>query len=405
MKKRLSSILFFTGLSAVIPLSAHAAMISVDCTNSPPGALATALASAGEGTTLVVSGVCNDALYINKNDITISGNNAVLSGFFPQDRIVIDGAHRVILSGLSIEKGVMGIHATNNASFQMSDVSLIGNVHGVVIDNGASGVFENNNHIARNFVFGLQVLNGSKLHITRSGDADSMVEISDNTLGGQISINSSLFVTENAKVNVHSNRTIGLSVNTGSTGMLFNASIHSHDNGRDGLDVVSNSNFEIDGDSEVISENNGREGISIDNAAMNLFGFFARESGFPRITARNNAGTGVLVESTSKLDIGQNASIRANNNVKAGVMLDDGSSAILQRSDINGNRGTVDPMNMHRHDEASEKVFNADVIVTFGSRITFRTDPDNGGTVAGNDIGKAFCDRTSLSRGDVRCRY
>jgi len=103
------------------------------------------------------------------------------------------------------------------------------------------------------------------------------------------------------------------------------------------------------------------------------------------------------------VDIGRNASIQANDNKAAGVKLDDGSSAILQRADINNNVGKLDMSGNGDSRFESGEAKTGDVVLSFGSRISFNTEPDNAGVVTPNNVGTALCDRSSLSRGDVRC--
>ena len=169
--------------------------------------------------------------------------------------------------------------------------------------------------------------------------------------------------------------------------MLFNANMTASNNGLDGLDVVSASNFEVDGESQLTAEFNGREGVSIDNSTFNMFGFFSGVPGLPNVTANNNTINGVHVESTSKFDVGRNASVTALNNGNAGVLLDDGSSAIIQRADINDNNADFGNGN---------GAVKADIVATFGSRVTFLNDS--------NSVGLLSCDNTSMARGDVKCQ-
>lgn len=398
----------FFSISFFVSTIANAGMINVNCSTNPPGALSAAVSSALPGTVIQVSGTCNDAIVITQDDITLIGSNttnsnlATISGFFPEDRVTIDGASRTVISGFNIEKGLFAIVADNNASATISNVFVRDNILGVDFINGALIKVEGTFEIRDSRAFGLQVLTGSKLVITEN----ATLRIKENFLGSQISINSTLFATTGSSILVHDNSTIGLSVNTGSTGMLFNAKLHTHDNGLDGLDVVSHANFEIDGEAEVISENNGREGVSVDNSTLNMFGFFSTVAGFPKLISNGNTLNGVLVESTSKLDVGRNASIIAKNNGEAGIALDDGSSAILKRSEIVGNKGKLKNLSHFDEDdrEKNGSPREADVVVSFASRITFDQEADNNGDVVENEVGLALCDRTSLSRGDVSCK-
>lgn len=386
-------------------VNAFANTVSVDCDNLPPGALSAAVSAATPGTTINVSGTCHDAIHIGIDSITIVGNiggsNSTITGFFPQDRITIDGVTGVSIIGFDIKNGVVGVNGVNNASLSLTDVNVTDNILGAIFNKATNVSLIGNVKVTKSQVFGLQVLTGSSLTL----DENASMEISENFLGSQISINSTLFADTGSKMIVKDNSTIGLSINTGSTGMLFNANLHTLGNGLDGLDIVSSSNFEVDGESVVTSENNGREGISIDNSTLNMFGFFSSAAGLPKIISNGNTVNGILVESTSKLDIGRNASIEANYNGEAGVRLDDGSSAVIQRANLNNNNGLL-PRDNHDHDDDKHENEHrpADVIVTFGSRISFNQEPDNAGNVQTNDIGLALCDRTSISRGDTHCK-
>jgi len=380
--------------------SLFANTINVNCDSSPPGALSSALATAAPGDTIIVNGLCHESAIIDKEGISLIGNAgtepATITGFFPQDRITIDGVTRVHIEGIVIKNGINGILGIGNASFTLSDVTVSANIIGINADQGSNIVAEGSVNVTDNQVFGLEVINGSKFSL----QDNAMLEISGSIVGTQISVNSSFFAGRGSTIDVNNNSSIGFSVNSGSAGFLFNATLRTHNNGADGLDVVSASNFDIDSDAQLISENNGREGISIDNSIMNLFGFFSSQPGLPRITASNNVRNGVLVENTSKLDIGENSSIVALNNGAAGVSLDDGSSAVLQRSEIQNNNGQL-PDAGGKDERATGP---ADVVASFGSRITFKQSTDSGGGISPNNIGMALCDHTSISRGDVQCK-
>jgi len=390
-------------LSSIV-LSAQAVAVSVDCNSGPPGALSMAVASAAPGTTIDVKGTCHESVAITTNDLTLVGNSsgskAIISGFFPGDRLVVDGAVRVNIIGFVVEKGVFGIQAVGNASFSLTDVDVADNILGIEINKGSTASVSGDVSITGSRVFGLQVLTGSKLNL----EENATLTIANNFLGSQVSINSTLFAGNRSKIMVMDNTTIGFSVNTGSTAMLFNADFHSKGNGLDGLDVVSHSNFEVDGESTVISESNSRDGISIDNSTLNMFGFFSSAAGLPRIISHANTGNGILVESTSKFDVGRNSSVASHHNGDAGVRLDDGSSAVIQRAEIHSNNGVLPRNDDHDEDKNNDHNRAADVVVTFGSRVSFNQEADNDDNVTPNMIGLALCDRSSLSRGDVHCK-
>ncbi len=405
---------FFASI-ILLATPAHAATVAVDCVTGHE--LSAAVSMATPNTTLDVSGVCNGPIHITTNDLILvgdgAGTNAVIQKPshlpFPQDVVVIDGAVRVTLSGFDIQHGLVGVKGNSNASFSLDGVNVIDNIIGVSLDSANTSL--NNISITGttpgSAVMGLNLENGASTNITGEIEISGMVAFAinvqtnasmtlkenavlrshDNLMGGQISVSSSFFAERNSESHFYDNSAIGFSVNTGSTGMLFNARFFSHNNGLDGLDVVSASNFELDGDSRVVSEFNGREGISIDDSTFNMFGFFSTQPDLPNVTSNSNGANGVLVESSSKLDVGRNASITTLDNVNAGVLLDDGSSAVIQKADINNNNAALVSGNSRK---------KADIVATFGSRMTFNE------TIS---IGFVSCDKSSYARGDVRCNH
>jgi len=320
---------------------------------------------------------------------------------------------RVALSGLAIENAITAINGKSNASFSLDNITASNNVLGIHLQSGAHVKMQDVN-VINSTALGINLSQGAKMEVVGlvqvSGSGafglnvqnnsivrvdGSELHLSDNFLGGQIVVSSSLFINEGA-VFANNNESLGLSINTGASAILFNATLDANNNGRDGLDAVSAANIDIDGTSTVNANNNGRDGISIDDGTINLFGFFVGENPGPKIIANNNAGNGVLVEFGGKLDIGINSSIDAKDNIAAGVAIDNGSIVQLQSSVITGNGGSLSK-SISGANENSERgqSKNIDVLATFGSRLTF---------LANNNIGKAVCDRSSISRGDVRCR-
>ncbi len=404
---------FFAAIT-LLATPAHAATMAVDCLTGDE--LAAAVSIATPNTTLDVSGVCNGPIHIASNDLALvgdgAGTNAIIQkpSFlpFPQDVVVVDGAVRVTLSGFDIQNGLVGVKGKSNASFSLDGVHVIDNIIGVSLDSANTSL--NNISITGttpgSAVMGLTLENGASANISGEIEISGMIAFAinaqtnasitlkedavlrshDNLMGGQISVSASFFSERNSESHFYNNSAIGFSVNTGSTGMLFNASLFTRNNGLDGLDVVSASNFELDGDSRVVSEFNGREGISIDNSTFNMFGFFSTQPSLPNVTSNSNGANGMLVESSSKLDVGRNASIITLDNANAGVRLDDGSSAVIQQAEINNNAALVNGNSGRK----------ADIVATFGSRMTFNET---------NSIGLISCDNSSYARGDVRCNH
>jgi len=413
MKNKFSKVFYFCSLFFGVSIAANA--VTVDCGSA---SLQAAVDAAVPGDTIQVTGVCHEALTIKTNDLTLvgdsSGSKAIISGenlFFPT-LLKVDGAVRIKVAGFIITQGLFGVHGLANASFSLTDTEISKNIIGVQLESNTS--LETNNvdistsdaiglnatagstvAVLKHFsitgaqAFGLNVIGGSTLKVHEN----ATMQLTQNFFGGQISVNSSLFVDENAKVNADNNILIGLSINTGSSVIVFNGDISANNNGLDGLDVISSANLDLDGDSTLIVNNNGREDISIDDGNINIFGFFSSQPGLPKIVTNENTNNGIQIEFGGKLDIGRNSSLEVMNNGKAGISLDDGSSANVHDSEILGNNGIL-VVKGNDEDYGSKKV--ADIILTFASRASFR---DN------NNIGLVLCDKSSRVRGDVKCKH
>ncbi len=431
MKNKYFTVLFSTSM-LLFSFTSHAQTVSIDCDSGD--SLIDAVNGALPGTTILVSGTCYESITITTDDLTLigddSGSKATLSGItfpFPQSLITVESAVRVNISGFMLEKGLFGVLAKDNASISVANTDIVDNTIGISITTNAHAHLKDINiegteprtmvlgleitdsavvrvegtiNISGSHAFGFQVITTSSLTLLK----DAIFNSTGNTLGGQISVGSAFFANDNASMNTNENSTIGFSCNTGSSCLLFNASINANDNGLDGVDIVSAGNLEVDGHSVVTATNNGREGISIDDSTVNLFGFFSTAPGLPKIVATNNGNNGVFVEFGSKLDIGRNSAIIASDNGAAGVRLDDNSSAIIQRSEITGNHGSIHEHNNPPPKHLGAKHHHADIIASFGSRISFRQNPDSAGVVTPNNVGVAFCDRSSRARGDIKCK-
>ena len=419
MKKNKCS--FFYLLTGVFWLffshSVVALSVLVDCSTD---SLQSAINNANPGDTLTVNGVCQEQITIKTNDLTLvgnsTGNNAEINGenlFFPT-LIKIDSAVRVEINGFDINAGLFGIFADAGASFKITDSNISDLIIGMHLQNNSNVKLQNvliNNSsaigldvtsgstaevtnvfsVTNSSAFGLQVIDGGEMKVTEGAE----LTLTGNFLGAQISGGATLFADTDAKINADNNNRIGLSVNTGASMVMFNADISASGNGLDGLDVVSAANLDIDGNSTLTANNNGREGISLDNGSLNIFGFFSTEPNLPRIVANNNTNNGIQVEFGSKLDIGQNSSLEATNNGMAGILLDDGSSANIHDSVITDNHGMLIKKEKEDGDSNGKAKRSADIVATFGSRVSFRGN---------NVVGLALCDKTSMARGDVKCK-
>ncbi|MDH5727598.1 MAG: hypothetical protein OEZ58_01225 [Gammaproteobacteria bacterium] len=402
--------LFLFSITLALASESILADVNVNCNSGQ--SINAAILSASAGDIINISGACRESVLIDKDGITLQGDaNSSIQPMFFGSAITIDGATRISVNNLTLQNGFAGVATKANASVSLRNITASNNVFGIFLQSG-SHISSTDVNIKNSGAIGVHAEEGSKLELLGNMDISSsavfglnfqtnsslrvvgtQLKTHANLLGGQITTGSSLFVDE-GEIIVEGNHTIGFSINTGASGFLFNAKLYSNRNGLDGFDIVSNANFDIDGSSSLISENNGRDGISIDDGTLNSFGFFVGENPGPLIAANTNARDGLRIEFSGKLDVGVNSRLEAKNNLALGLNIDNASVVQLRDSDINGNNGSF-IKSRHRKNNHDEVIEDIDLLATFGSRISF---------IKNNSIGKAICAQHSISRGDVRCR-
>lgn len=390
-------------LALSLPVSIQAATIPVNCNLG--GSLSTAISAAAPGATLLVSGNCMESIIIDKDNLTIDGQGtAMISAAPDQDGISISSQRGIRLLNLSINGGKSGLSITNNAEVNIQGVNIQGSeIFGLHMANNAllrsSGIkvlgAKRNGinvqagcilEVTGDFIvnrvgtFGLNLQDGSVFKVDKAN-----IDLSDNIFGTQITVGSTAFINE-SKLTVDRNILAGLSVDSGSSLFMFNSHLSTSNNGLDGINLNTKSSIDVDASSTVTANDNGRHGLNIEDTTVNVFSFF-RIPG-PSIIANNNAQYGVFLELAAKMDIGINSNLTAQGNGKAGLFADEGSTVRLQSSTITGNQVSVT--------KAKSKRDKADVLLTFGSRISFNNND--------NVIGLAVCDDTSISRGHVECK-
>ena len=351
------------------------------------------------GTVVDVSGTCLETIIITTDNIHIKGFNATLStdpGASSQDLVIVDGAKRVVLSDLTLTNGSNGILAKNGAHFSLQNtvvkdsanfgINLTGasfmtieNSRVINCGNNCINVMEGSNvnivgdlTVSGAGTFGINFQDGANVSIT-----NATVNATQNTFGIQLAIGVTATVTDST-VNASANTLLGMTVDSGSSLFSFNSHFIASDNQvLDGFGANTNSNIDLDKDSSIVTNNNGRDGLNIENTMLNLFVFFTPIG--PRIEANNNKRHGIFLSLGAKLDLGSGTKLQSNGNVGAGLLVEDGSSANLIDTEIQNNGdGSIN-----------------DVQLVFGSRVNF---------ISGNTIGTLGCDTSSFAKGERLCQ-
>lgn len=351
-----------------------------------------ALSMAAEGDELIVSGTCQEHVVITTDGIILSGNGAaVIDGGGVQNAVTVDGAKRVVINGLKLQNGLIGLLGKSGANFSLSESKVKNNqVAGIQLE-GQSSLETKNTVVEESGIFGVNIDRASEIKISgtftsqnnevwgiffstnSSGTfSKATVVVQDNVLGIQVGIGSSLNIADKeTTVNANNNLTTGITIVSGSTLFVFEGSIIATDNKLNhGVSANSNSNIDLDRGGSIHTENNGLDGIQLENSLLNMFNM----PGLPAstVTASQNGrhGIGAFVESV--VDLSGDSSITLQNNGDTGLMVDNGSTARIINSSVNNNT-------------------NQDIAVTFGARAELRNNIK---------IGNVTCDATALIRGD-----
>lgn len=394
------SILAF--LFVVLPLNTYAHEVSVDCDAGE--SLADAVEQADENTSILVNGFCNEVIVIDKDGITLDGlehngiGSATISGagiFTSTDVVLVDGVQRVTLKGLSIQEGIFGLALQRGAvvtlqsvnvrdnqvmGLNIADHSLVETNNVDVTNNGVNGIeVVGNSHVTAtgalnvndNNVFGIDVIHNSSIRFRQA-----TANVHGNIVGVQVGITSSGFIEDDdTLLDTSDNDSIGLTVVSTSSFFVFHGTIASNHNGvNDGLALFSNSSLDLDRTATIKASNNGRDGILLENSLLNIVQMPGEA---PDVTVNGNGRNGISAIENAVVDFVGESTLTALNNQQGGILADNGSTARLINTTAENNG---------KH---------SDVVLTFGGRAD----------ITQSDIGSIACDGTQLLRGDYRkCR-
>lgn len=374
----------------IICSTANAGVFEVKCNAGE--SLNNALAMAAEGDEFFVIGTCQEHVIITVDGITLNGNGeAAIDGGGIQNAVTVDGAKRVVITGLQLQHGLIGLLGKGGASIRLSEGKVKNNqISGIQLE-GQSSLETKNTVVEENGIFGVNINRASEIKITdtfhsrnnevwgiffnanSSGTfSKAEVVVEDNTLGIQVGVGSSLNIADKeTTVTVKNNLTTGITVVSGSTLFVFEGSIIAKDNRMNhGVSANSNSNIDLDRGGSIVAENNGLDGVQLENSLLNMFNM----PGLPAstVTASRNGRHGISAFVESVVDLSGDSSVTLQDNGNTGLLVDNGSTARIINSNMDNN-------------------MNQDVALTFGARADFKNNIK---------IGNVTCDATVLIRGD-----
>lgn len=279
---------------AAVALSAaiRPANVTVDCAHGGSVQQALDQNALAPSIDITIDGTCKEVVTVAHNDVTLEAGTAGSGIQAPTSNgyaVLLNGASRVQLVGLTLSGGANTLVSASSASFYANNVTVTGAAHnGVDVISNSSGTFDG----------------GS---ITGSG-AQGMQAVD----GGMLTLTNGTVVSGNGDVGV----TAGNAANL----QLGDADIH--DNGGGGVQAFSGSLVDT-GSGTTISNNTGW-GVQVDgNSHADIGG-----------TISGNSGGGIILFSSSSIHL-QSATVK--NNLDEGVLFTMASTGTVEDSTITDN--------------------------------------------------------------------
>ncbi len=373
-----------------LPLATAQTSIAIDCNAGQT--LADGLLSAFPGDTLNISGTCAERVTITTDRITIDGQGSAIidgggapPGGTSSGVITIQGAKGVVLMGLTVQNGPDGIIGRQGAAFTINNVISQDNAdEGLQVDENSTARVGNST-FQRNTDEGMSVLRTSS--VTFFGTVLSQDNGGDGFL---ITHNSNVAVfaaTNRVTLRAVNNADDGLTVAATSNMGLSSTSLIIEDNDDAGLIIDRNASFFIGSDSELNVSNNGSTGVFVGDVSH------ADLRASLQSTILNNAGTGLLLSGTAKVDVMSPTLIQDNGSFNVGVVENANLKAEAltiitsdpSRRGIGLNSGTL------RLSESSFSGHDIDIFAIFASRLWVLT----------TTIGGLTCDSTVVVASDI----
>ena len=263
---------------------------TVDC--SAGQTIQSKVDEAQPGDTIMISGTCNEAVVVNKDDITLDGGGSAVIDGAGINRWAVDvtGRQKVTIQGLTVQNGHgAGIAITESSGVWMQDVTVRNTRRHKDYDTDGVGLFVG--HASSVVLTGTIIADGNAANgimVWQGGNALAMgnftpreityprasIQTNGNGENGIFVAGSSSFTafshfgdntTVHAKMNTHS----GISVQHGSSVIVGGADIQATSNQGNGLEVGDSSSAQFWGGAATsrtasgLFDSNGGAGISV----------------------------------------------------------------------------------------------------------------------------------------------
>ena len=302
--------------------------LTVDC--NAGDTIQSKVDAAQPGDTIMITGTCNEAVVVNKDNITLDGGgSAIIDAMdFDNAAIFVNGRQNVTIKGLTVQNGLFGIKIVEGGAVWLEDVtaqnSRIKDDHdsgnGIMAVQSTSVVLAGTIIVDDNDRHGLGVYRGSGAVVIGNVNVDgrslppaSLQADGNGEHGIQVSESSGLTAASayagNTIIRARNNRKYsGIEVNNGSSLVMFGVDFTATGNAVDGLTVGGSSSAGFYGWSDqskgttALFDSNAGSGIAVwGSSSLQVW-----DGGVAvNITSTNNTGRGLNIWGGS--DVGFNS--------------------------------------------------------------------------------------------------
>ncbi len=250
------------------------------------------------------------------------------------------GAQLILTATQVKDNAAIGVLLTGASSATLSGVATNGNgINGLDAEGSSAvivnGAYQSNN----NGVFGVNINGSSSFTLSQA-----QVSVSGNILGIQIGTSGSAFIADPAtSLTASNNVTTGLTIVSGAHMVDFGGTITATANGAHGVSVDSKAGLDLDAAATLNSSGNTLDGVHLEETSvLTMFNTpaFSGAPGTTVINTHDNGGNGLSVLTGSNFTVIHKAELTSTNNAMHGIQVDNGSSITLIQSTVNGNNGT-----------------------------------------------------------------
>ena len=256
--------------------------------------------AAQPGDTIMVSGTCNEAVVVNKDNITLDGGGSAVIDGAGIDRWAVDvtGRQKVTIEGLTVQNGhAAGIAITESSGVWMQDVTVRNTRRHKDYDADGHGIFVG--HASSVVLTGAIVADnnaGNGIMVWQSGNALAVGNFTPKEI-----------TYPRASIQANGNGEQGIFVAGSSSFTAFsnfgdNTTVHAKTNTYSGISVQHGSSMMVGG-ADIEATNNQGSGLEVGGSSSAQFWGWAAESRAPSGLFDSNGGAGISIWGSSSFTV------------------------------------------------------------------------------------------------------